>query len=69
MQRNDAGVAALIGFLDRIRPPRIHGVEHDNETDIEQPGIGEFRTEQLEGAARQVTHVADAAKCQDEGAD
>ncbi len=48
MQRDDRRVAALIGFLDRIRPPGIHHVKHDHETDIEQPWVGQFRTEQLE---------------------
>lgn len=39
MQRNHAGMAALIGFLDRVRPPGVHDVKHDDETDIEQPGL------------------------------
>jgi len=69
VKRNDAGVATLIGFLDRVCPPCVHGVKHDDETDIKQPGIGQFHSEQLEGASRQVTHVTDAAEGQNEGAD
>ncbi|MDZ7915162.1 MAG: hypothetical protein U5O16_25580 [Rhodococcus sp. (in: high G+C Gram-positive bacteria)] len=37
-----------MGFLDRVRPPAVHGVEHDEQADVEQPGIGELHAEQAD---------------------
>ena len=68
VQRDHAGMVALMGFLHRVRPPSIHRVEHDQKTDEEDPRRGEIDAEQVEGATRDVTHVADAAERHDERA-
>jgi hypothetical protein len=69
VQRHDAGVGALMGFLDRIGPPAEHHVEHDGEADEEQPGMRPFDAEDVQRAAIDVAHEADAAEGHDEGAD
>ena len=51
VQRHDTGVMALMRFLDGVRPPGEHGVEHDQQADEEQPRIGDIDAEDREIAA------------------
>ena len=69
MQRHDLGVVALVAFLDGVRPPGEHGVEHDCQADEEQPRRGDVQPEQVELVALHVLHPGDAADCHDERAD
>jgi len=47
VQRYDRRMVAFMGFLDAIGPPAVHGVEHDHQTNEEQPRIGHFQSEHL----------------------
>ena len=69
MQRNDPRVVAFVRLLDRVRPPREHGVEDDGQADEEQPRRGEVHAEQMELVALEVLHPGNAADRHDERAD
>lgn len=68
MQRHNAGVMPLMGFLHRVGPPGKHGVKHDQQTGCEDPeiGRGEIHAEELEGLPCSGTHPCDAAKGHDQ---
>ena len=69
VQRHDPRVVALMAFLDGVRPPGEHGVEHDGQADEEQPRRREVQPEEVELVALQVLHPGDAADRHDERAD
>ena len=69
VQRHDARVMPLMGFLDRVGPPGEHRVEHEHEADEEDPGIGEVHAEQIEGLPGEIAHVGHATESHDEGTD
>ena len=71
VQRHDAGVVALMRFLDRIRPPGEHGVEHDQHADCEDEvaGAGKLQPEEMQAAALHVLHPGHTTDRGQQGAD
>ncbi len=61
MQRHDAGMVALMPFLDRISPPAIHAVKHDREADEEYPRRHNVEAEERQLTGIDVTHPGNTA--------
>src|SRR5690606_13626685 len=64
VQGHDPRMMPLMGFLNRIAPPRIHGVKHHQEADQEDPVVclSEVDAEQRKRIAVHGAHPGDAAK-------
>jgi hypothetical protein len=69
MQRHDARVMAFMRFLDGVRPPGEHGVEHDQKANQQQPRTGNVEPQNVELVALQILHIAHGAEGHDQRAE